>query len=112
MLPESSRGPHGAPIYATATAAFPLGPWQLLEYKLGAYGRLMDSSPVFYGRKWWIFTSRKRRGGADLLLFSADDLLDDWAPHPANPITSDARYARCGGRPFVHEGRPYRCDVK
>jgi hypothetical protein len=35
-----------------------------------------------------------------LFLYSSSSLAGEWEPHPCNPLTSDARYARGAGRIF------------
>jgi hypothetical protein len=44
----------------------------------------------------------------DLLLFSADGVTGEWAPHPANPISTDVRDSRCAGAVFRSHGRLFR----
>ncbi len=43
-----------------------------------------------------------------LRLFHAPRLTGEWTEHPMSPISADLRYARGGGRPFVHDGHVYR----
>lgn len=61
------------------------------------------------GVYWFFVTFREPRGGAfQLWLFSAASLDAPWIPHPANPISTDVRYARGGGAIFRHEGKLLR----
>jgi hypothetical protein len=59
---------------------------------------------------WWFFTTlvEPRGQGFGLYLFFAEDLTGTWRYHPANPISFDARRARCAGRVFEHGGRLIR----
>jgi hypothetical protein len=62
------------------------------------------------GGGWWMFVQvheHPRDAGA-LFLFMAETPLGPWQPHPSNPIQSDIRYARPGGRLFRHDGRLLR----
>lgn len=109
MFPEAVHAPHrGVPIYTTTRDAFP-GGWTLLQVQLSGSGQLLDTSPVHFQGRWWVFTTRRRPRPSRLELYVADDLLGEWIPHPQNPLTVDARFSRCGGRPFVFEGQVYRC---
>ncbi len=60
--------------------------------------------------RWWMFVhvSEDSRGAGALFLFMADSPLGPWRPHPANPVQSDVRHARPGGRLFYSEGRLLR----
>jgi hypothetical protein len=50
------------------------------------------------GGSWLFVTLRERRGGGlQLWLFSSRGILEDWQPHPANPISTDIRSSRGGG---------------
>jgi hypothetical protein len=50
------------------------------------------------GVHWFFVTLREPRGGAlQLWLFFSAGILDDWRPHPANPISTDVRSSRGGG---------------
>ena len=51
--------------------------------------------------RWWMFANVAEDGAHEddeLHLFSADDLLGEWRPHPRNPVKSDVRCARPAGR--------------
>jgi hypothetical protein len=68
----------------------------------------LDSTVFHHGGRWWLASGSYERGDADLFLFFAPTLLGPWAPHPGNPVKTDARSARPAGTPFVHEGALYR----
>jgi hypothetical protein len=54
---------------------------------------------------WWMFAAVEEAGrdaGADLFLFRADSPLGPWQPHPRNPIQTDIKYVRPGGRLLRH----------
>jgi hypothetical protein len=59
---------------------------------------------------WWMFVmiSEDAQGPGALFLFMADSPLGPWRPHPLNPIQSDIRHTRPGGRLFHHEGKLLR----
>lgn len=55
--------------------------------------------------RWWMFFSVAPTPGTDELhLFSASSPLGPWIPHPRNPVVSDVRSARPGGRLFLSGG--------
>jgi folate-dependent phosphoribosylglycinamide formyltransferase PurN len=61
------------------------------------------------GVYWFFVTFQEPRGMASQLwLYSASSLGGTWTPHPANPISTDVRYARGGGAIFRHEGKLFR----
>jgi len=73
----------------------------------------VDSTLLFYKNKWWLFSAMKKSNQSDtcdeLFLFYADNPLDSkWVPHPQNPLISDIRKARPGGRIYEYEGSLYR----
>ncbi len=72
-----------------------------------------DATLYFYHGKWWLFANMPELDGAstwdELHLFYSDELLSqNWTPHPANPIVSDARNSRPAGAIFEKDGRLYR----
>ncbi|GIL58967.1 hypothetical protein Vafri_13965 [Volvox africanus] len=144
MFAETSKAHDGAiRVYGTSLFKFPFG-WELLErrypddggwpatrrwFQFGAPAKYVDTAPVWFENRWWIFTTRVGSPGArqpkyTLLLYTADTLLGEWRPHPSNfegaaaavalggrvpfGISADARSARSGGRPFVFNGTLYR----
>ena len=73
----------------------------------------VDSTILFHQNKWWLFTNIRENDGAstwdELFLFHADNPLSDhWNSHPANPIVSDVRKSRPGGRIFEINGQLFR----
>ncbi len=61
--------------------------------------------------RWWMFATIDECGGGtwnQLFLFQADSPLGPWRPHPPNPIVSDVRWARPGGRLFRRDGKLIR----
>ena len=60
-----------------------------------------------------MFSGIKENNGAsnsdELFLFHSDNPLSDkWEPHPENPIISDSRKARPGGKIFSYRNSFYR----
>ncbi|EFJ42658.1 acetylglucosaminyltransferase [Volvox carteri f. nagariensis] len=144
MFPETSAARDGAVrVYGTSQETFPFG-WQLLSsrqlddpgwaatrrwFQFGAPAKYVDTAPVWFRSRWWIFTTRvgsppARQPKYTLLLYTADELLGEWRAHPSNlagaaslkanggrvpyGIDADPRYARNGGRPFVLGDALYR----
>jgi hypothetical protein len=61
------------------------------------------------GRYWFFVTLVEPRGhGAQLWLFRADSLTGAWRPHPASPLSTDARVSRGAGAIFRSHGRLIR----
>jgi hypothetical protein len=59
---------------------------------------------------YWMFTSipEPRAMSRQLRLYLASQLTGPWAEHPANPISSDVRWNRCGGAIVRHGSRLFR----
>jgi hypothetical protein len=75
--------------------------------------KAVDSTLLFQEGKWWLFTGQAENPNAlpqvELYLYSADSLFaETWTPHPLNPLLSDDRLARPGGRIFSRDGKIYR----
>ena len=71
----------------------------------------VDTTLLEYRGKWWLFTAVARSGAdakEELLLFFADSPLGAWKPHPQNPIITDVRRARPGGKIFDEGGQLIR----
>lgn len=73
----------------------------------------VDSTIFYHRQKWWLFANIREYEGAsswdELFLFFADNPLSDhWNSHPANPIVSDVRRSRPGGRVFEINTKIYR----
>jgi hypothetical protein len=73
-------------------------------------GSAVDTTAWIENGVYWFFvTYWEQRGNAfQLWLYSASSLDGDWKPHPANPISTDVRFARGGGAIFRHEGKLFR----
>jgi hypothetical protein len=62
---------------------------------------LYDATLLQYENKWWIFAAVVHEGGSaqdELAIFYSDRLEGPWQPHRLNPVKSDCRSARPGGR--------------
>jgi hypothetical protein len=75
--------------------------------------RAVDTTVIFYHRKWWLFTGISENEGAfpevELFLFFSDEIFTkEWKPHPKNPIVSDVKKARPAGRIFTSDGKLFR----
>lgn len=70
-----------------------------------------DPTMHYHNGCWYLFANVVENGGSDwdeLFLFVSDSLAGPFIPHPANPVVSDVRSARCAGRLFEHNGRLIR----
>ena len=67
----------------------------------------VDNSIIYYGGKWWLFSSVTSN---DMLyLHYADSLTGPWKEHPQSPIVrQDVHKARPSGRLLVYENKLYR----
>jgi hypothetical protein len=65
----------------------------------------LDPTIIRHNGKWWLFVGKEGGGDAELFLWSANDLMGPWQPHPQNPVKTDVRSSRPGGRPFLSEGK-------
>jgi len=81
--------------------------------------RAVDTTLWVENGQFYFFTNIAQRGATvndDLYLFSADRLLGEWKPHPANPIVTDVRRSRGAGKLFRRNGRLIRpaqdCSVR
>ena len=60
---------------------------------------------------WWLFTAMNRHGGNaadELHLFHGPSPIGPWTAHRRNPVVSDVRTARPGGRIYRSDGVWYR----
>jgi hypothetical protein len=82
--------------------------WQFERVLLRGYA--VDTTVWTENGVYWFFvTFWEPRGNAfQLWLYSAASLDGAWKPHPANPISTDVRFARGGGAIFRHEGKLFR----
>jgi hypothetical protein len=72
--------------------------WERVAVLLSG-ARALDTVMWREGGRYWFFVTiiHPPRAGPQLFLFSTDTLTGRWMAHPANPIVSDARYARAAG---------------
>jgi hypothetical protein len=104
MIPESVAA---GTIELYRCTRFP-DQWQL-ERELLRASAVDTTIWIENGVYWFFVTFREPRGGASQLwLYSATALDATWTPHPANPISTDVRYARGGGAIFRHAGKLLR----
>jgi len=100
MIPESAEN-RTVDLYRCES--FP-DKWVLertLMDNVGAY----DTTLFEHDSTWWLFAGIRGHDGAsdwdELSLFYSDDPVQGvWTPHPMNPVVSDVRSARPGGRLF------------
>lgn len=70
-----------------------------------------DPTLHFHEGRWYLFGTVSENGNCtwdELFLFVSDELTGPFRPHPANPIVSDVRRARPGGRLFRRNGKLIR----
>jgi hypothetical protein len=71
-----------------------------------------DTTLVEAAGRWWMFTTMNPERDVDwdtnLYLFHASGPLGPWRPHRCNPVKSDVRSARSGGRLFWQGSRLIR----
>lgn len=68
-----------------------------------------DSILFQHGGKFWVaYTDVDIDPFDNLNLCYADSLQGPWHAHPGNPVVIDPRVSRCGGTPFMSEGKLYR----
>jgi hypothetical protein len=99
MLPESGQN---RTVELYRSQAFPRG-WVLERVLLQGWRAKDPTLHQDQAGRWWLFLAIDERGngaGEALFLFQAETPLGPWRPHPENPVQSDPRYARPGGRLF------------
>ncbi|OYX14679.1 MAG: hypothetical protein B7Z15_03175 [Rhizobiales bacterium 32-66-8] len=72
---------------------------------------IADACVLKDGDAWWMCAAVQDFGGNgwdELHLFRAPALCGPWTPHPDNPVVSDVRAARPGGRMWMENGRLHR----
>ena len=70
-----------------------------------------DATIVEYGGRFWMFCTQPAPIGSswdELSIYHGESPLGPWRPHALNPVKSDARGSRPGGRMRVHNGRLFR----
>lgn len=106
LAPESSS--HGGIELHRATD-FPYG-WTFAERLLPELP-LVDPTFFAHDGRLWLFAGMATPGGSDwdeLYAWHAPALAGPWRPHRLNPIKSDCRSARPGGRVLHLDGRLIR----
>lgn len=73
----------------------------------------VDPTVFCHGGTWYLFAGVAENPGAApmdelFLYYSADPVSGAWHPHPMNPIVSDVKSARPGGRIIERNGAFYR----
>jgi hypothetical protein len=92
------------------SASFPFD-WKLERVLLEAKHPL-DATVMEVNGTWWMFVNIQEDGVLvnwdELHLYYADSLFGPWKPHARNPVVSDVRSARPGGRLFWANDVLYR----
>jgi hypothetical protein len=114
MIPES-RANRTVELYRACP--FPSA-WLLEDILFGDIVAL-DPTLLLDDGRLWLFVGIAEDGAApndELHLYSSESLAGPWWAHPANPVVSDVRSARPGGRIFRHRGHLIRpaqdCSVR
>jgi hypothetical protein len=106
MLPETAAARRLELYRATD---FPRG-WERAATLLDGL-RIADATLLAHEGRWWLFASLAEFGGAsqdELFAWHGPSPLGPWSAHACNPLVSDVRNGRPGGR-FVRRGsRLYR----
>jgi hypothetical protein len=82
---------------------FPLG-WTRVE-DLVCNRVCVDPVLHFHDGLWYLFAAVAENRNStwdELFLFVGEQITGPFRPHPANPVISDVRRARCAGRLFHH----------
>lgn len=70
---------------------------------------LLDSTILFHNNRYWLFATKK---GSDadskLYIYSSEDLLGNYVPHPMNPVKVSQTSSRPAGAFFSVDGVLYR----
>ena len=107
MLPETSQN-KTIELYRAET--FPHR-WALHRVLLEGWRATDATLHCDDAGRWWLFTTIDECGGGnchELFLFQAESPLGPWQAHPRNPIVTDVRWARPGGRLFRRNARLIR----
>jgi len=105
MVPESRQS---RSVKLFRAAEYPTK-WELDRVLMHDQEAVDVSLWIESGVCWWFVTAVEPRGRAPiLLLFYSRGLGAEWVFHPANPISTDIRTSRCGGKPFRQDGRLIR----
>lgn len=88
---------------------FPLGWERVCDLVSGRV--CADPTLHFHDGHWYLFATVSEDGNGtwdELFVFVAESLTGPYRPHPANPVVSDVRRARPGGRLFMRDGKLIR----
>ena len=116
MIPESSEN-RTVDLYKCVEFPFR---WEWMETLLENVAAV-DTTVLFHGGKWWLFTSVAENDGAslceELFIFHLEVLVGGrWQAHDSNPVVSDVRRARPAGATFRDGARLLRpaqdCSVR
>ena len=116
MIPESSAN-KSIDLYICED--FPYS-WRKVK-SLQSDVTAVDTNIFYFNGYWWLFTCTKEFPGecphSSLNIFWTKDILQGkWIAHSMNPVVSNARYARAGGRVIQENGNLYRvvqdCSVR
>ena len=69
---------------------------------------LIDSTPIEWKGRWYLFSVKQPKALDQLLIYSADSRRGNYKPHPLNPVKECIRTSRCGGKCFIVDGELYR----
>ncbi len=102
MIPETAAA-RSVRLYRAIDFPFT---WELIGNLLEGR-RYADSSILFHGDKWWLFTDTGSDGKSpQLRLYFAEELRGPWHEHPSSPLRNDPHLSRPAGRVVVADGRP------
>jgi hypothetical protein len=68
----------------------------------------IDPTIFKYNQKFWLFSTKKENPNGELYLSYSDDLLNDFCPHPQNPIKVSYQSSRPAGTIFEKDGKIFR----
>jgi hypothetical protein len=106
MIPETGAN-RAVELYRALS--FPDG-WSLHKTLIRDVA-LYDATVVRHDGRWWIFAALEHEGGTaqdELGIFYSDSLEGPWSAHLCNPVKSDCRSSRPGGRIVAQDGRLFR----
>jgi hypothetical protein len=83
--------------------------WRLVKALFSGV-KAVDTTLWVENQTYWFFVTLvdPPAAGPQLFLFYSSSLTGQWTYHPDNPICSDVRFARGGGRIFCQNGRRIR----